>query len=101
MIKAFLKHGHILRELNRKHITLISRKDNSKEVNDYRPISLCDVSYKFVSKLLANRLRLVLLKIISSISIVFIRNRDIHDNVLIAYVILSIFNKEEKARDIW
>lgn len=33
-IIAFLKHGHLLRELNKMHITLIPKTDNSKKVND-------------------------------------------------------------------
>lgn len=57
MIKAFLLHGHILKELNNIHITLIPKKYPEK-INDYRPISLCNVSYKFISKVLANRLRI-------------------------------------------
>lgn len=57
MVKDFLKHGHILRDLNRTNITLIQKKkDRPKKVSEYRPISLCNVSFKFISKLLTNRL---------------------------------------------
>lgn len=66
MMEAFSKHGHQLRDLNLTNITLILKKDNPVNIRDYRPTSLCNVSYKFISKLLANRLlRQVLPKIIS------------------------------------
>lgn len=68
LINSFLKHGRLPQELDTTDITLIPKKDNQEKVNDYRPSSLCNISYKFISKLLANRLCLVLLKITSSLS---------------------------------
>lgn len=55
MIMGFLKHGHLIRELNKTHVILInSKKRKSGEINDDRPISLCNVSYKFISILMVN-----------------------------------------------
>lgn len=68
MAKAFLHHGHLLRN----HITFIPKKENHFKVNDFRPIIICNVSYKFISKLVANRLRAILPKIISPLQIVFV-----------------------------
>lgn len=52
-VNNVLKHRHLLRELNKTNIILIPKKDNSERVTDYRPISLCNVLYKFISKLMA------------------------------------------------
>lgn len=50
-----------------------------------------------ISKILANRLKHVLPKIISPLQGVFIQGRDIHDNILVAHAILnSIFKKRNK-----
>lgn len=49
------------------------------------------MSYKFLSKLLANQLRTILPKIISPLQSAFVPQRDIHDNILIAHEILSMF----------
>lgn len=49
---AFFKHCYLLRELKKKtHIMLILGKENLKEVNNYRAIILCNVSYKFILKI--------------------------------------------------
>lgn len=53
---SVLKYGHFLKKINQAHLTLNPKKENRKEVSDYRPISQCNVSYKFISNLVANRL---------------------------------------------
>jgi hypothetical protein len=46
-------------------ISLIPKTDHPKHVIDLRPISLCNVTYKVVSKVLAGRLRVILDDVIS------------------------------------
>ena len=57
---------------------------NSKKAKDYRPISLCNVCYKTITKILVKRLKLILAKIISPEQRSFIKGSIISDDVLAA-----------------
>jgi hypothetical protein len=84
-ILHFLNTGEMEDSINTTHIALIPKNLSPGSVLDYRPISLCNVIYKLISKVLANRLKVVLPDIISPTQSAFILGRLITDNILVAY----------------
>lgn len=80
-----LNSGSILKSINHTFITLIPKVKNPERVTEYRPISLRNVIYEILSKVIANRLKLILNNIISETLSAFTEERLITDNILIAF----------------
>ena len=64
----------------------------------YRPISLCNVLYKVISKILANRLKGVLNVCISETEFAFISGRQILDNVIIAHEYMHFMKNKRQGK---
>ncbi|XP_042939392.1 uncharacterized protein LOC122274417 [Carya illinoinensis] len=77
--------GGNIRDINSTFIALIPNKKVPNTVTEFRPISLCNVLYKLISKCIANRVKKVLPSGISPSQFAFIPNRLITDNVIIAF----------------
>ena len=56
-VLEFFATGEMTNCVNDTAIILIPKVQFPKELKDFRPISLCNVTYKIVSKCLVNRLR--------------------------------------------
>ena len=85
----FILHsGFLLRKINYTHITLVPKIKNPEKMSNFRSISLCNVIYKIVSKILSNRLKKVLPHVISESQSTFIPGRLIIDNVLVAFEVM-------------
>lgn len=83
-VRNFLNSGQIFHESNYTHLTLIPKVKELKDATELRPIALCNVVYKIASKVLANRLKVILPKIVSPLQSTFVPGRQISNNTLVA-----------------
>ena len=64
-VMEFFESGAMPTGVNETVIVLIPKGNDPQTVKDYSPISLCNVLYKIASKVLSNRLKIILPDIIS------------------------------------
>ncbi|KAL5808282.1 hypothetical protein ACOSQ3_028973 [Xanthoceras sorbifolium] len=70
-------------------VVLIPKVKMPVRVKEFRPISLCNVTYKLINKMLAIRLRGILDRIISPSQSAFVPGRLITDNVIVGFECLN------------
>jgi len=95
-IMSFQTTGFILTGCNASFIMLVPRKDNTSNLNEFRPISLAGCVYKILAKLLANRLKKVLPSVINLNQPAFLGGRGLMDSILVTNEIVNYLRKEKK-----
>jgi hypothetical protein len=78
----FHARGKFVKNINSTFISLIPKVHGAKEIKDFRPISLVGSIYKIIAKVLANRMRRVMDKIISKPQNAFVKGKQILDSIL-------------------
>ena len=81
VLHDFHAHGHFEKSMNATFIALIPKRLGALECKDFRPISLVTGIYKIIAKVLANRLRMVLEKVVSTSQNAFFGGRQILDRL--------------------
>lgn len=64
-------------------IYLILKVDTLCNIKQFSPISLCNVLYKVITKILANRLKRIIGKLVALMQCSFVRGRHGSDNIII------------------
>jgi hypothetical protein len=79
LIMDFYDEKISLESINSSLITLIPKCQNPTNANDFRPISLLNSVLKIITKLLANRLQKIILKLVHKNQYGFLKDRSIQD----------------------
>ncbi|CAM8914616.1 unnamed protein product [Rhodiola kirilowii] len=86
-VREFWMNGVLDDRFNKTLIVLIPKKKDADRMEDLRPISLCNVAIKIITKILAARLQGILDKVISASQSAFIKGRIITDKFIVAHEI--------------
>ena len=97
VLKA-LNTGVVPKSLNSTFIALIPKIKYPKKASDFRPISLCNVVYKLILKVVVNRLKIFLAKTIPEAESAFLSGRLITDNVLVAFETLHYLKRKTQGK---
>ena len=95
-IHDFHRNDKLTKGINTTFIALIPKVDSPQSLNDFRPISLVGCLYKILSKVLANRLKMVMGSLIAETQTVFVKDRQILDEILIANEVVDEARKNKK-----
>ena len=93
-ISSVFRYGFLPKGVNSTILALIPKKLKYLEMRDYRLIACCNVLYKVVSKIIANRLKILLPRIITENQSSFVKGRLLMENVLLASELVKDYHKE-------
>ncbi|GKB06122.1 RNA-directed DNA polymerase, eukaryota [Tanacetum coccineum] len=88
-VTSFFSTGSFPLRCNSSFITLIPKSQEAKMVKEFYPISLIGSMYKIITKVLANRLSLIISELVSDVQSIFVSNRHILDGLFILNELLS------------
>lgn len=86
--KCWLSPNLFLDDLEDKLIILIPKKENPISLKNIRSISLYNVLYQIITKVLVNRLKRLLNSLISPPQTTFVLGRSTANNVMLAFEVI-------------
>lgn len=87
----------MLEDLNKTFVALVPKRENTESITKYKPISLCNTTYKILTKILAKKIKPILSSIISRMQRAFIPQRSTTNNIIIVQEVihhLSIYKSK-------
>lgn len=97
-VQEFFRNGRLLKNLNSTSLALLPKTPEACKLKYFRPISLCNLVYKLISKILANMLKPLLQQCISPNQATFLEGRSLGENVMLASEVIRHYKKPSNAK---
>ncbi|WOK93143.1 hypothetical protein Cni_G01836 [Canna indica] len=97
-LESIFKKNKMPKGWNDTMLIFIPKKKKARKIPEFRPIALCNVIYKVAAKIIVNRMRGVIQKVINKEQSAFTPNRNIHDNILVVSEMINTFNKSKSKK---
>ncbi|GKA95385.1 putative RNA-directed DNA polymerase, eukaryota, reverse transcriptase zinc-binding domain protein [Tanacetum coccineum] len=91
-VQEFFTNGKLLKELNHTVIALIHKVPSPSRINDYRPISCCNVLFKCISEIISNHIKESLTYLVSPNQYAVVPGRRISDNILLTQELMHNYH---------
>ena len=91
------KNRTILKVLNTSFISLIPKQDNAQTPERYRPVALCNIVYKIISKVVANKVKPLLPTLVSGEQSGYVEGKQILDIIIQAHEEVHSLTSKRKA----
>lgn len=93
-VQEFFLNGSLPPNINSNMIVLIPKVSGAQTIGEFRPIALANFQFKIVTKILADRLAIITMRIISPEQRGFIRDRNISDCIILASEAVNVLDKK-------
>lgn len=91
-VLEIFRTGHMSSQVARSNLVLVPKIEKATEVTHFRPISVCNVIYKLISKIISIRIR-------PFIGGCIVPGREISDNVILLREVLHSFKLKSYSHD--
>lgn len=96
LVENFFQTGSLPMGLNDTNLVIIPKVQTPERVTQFRPIRLCNVAYKIVTKVMTNRLKRIMPDLISPSQSSFVPESQIIDNIVIYQEILQTIRRDKE-----
>ncbi|PKI64943.1 hypothetical protein CRG98_014657 [Punica granatum] len=97
-VRSVFEGGRSVAAMNSTLIAMIPKVQVPETIHQFHPISLCNVSYKITTKIVANRLQKYMPSLISPYRSSFIPGRHIQDNIIVAQELIHYMRRMKRKK---
>ncbi|KAL4392029.1 hypothetical protein AHAS_Ahas03G0304200 [Arachis hypogaea] len=97
-VKDIFQDPRNIREVNQMLITIIPKNPAPKNFSHFRPISLCNVCYKVITKIVASRLKNFIPTLIANTQSSFVPGRVSADNILVVQEVVHTMRSRNQCK---